>query len=623
MAMFEELGQLLNGGSTLSKLGSLAGGDNDKTSKAIGGAIPMLLGALGKKSGSPAGAAALFNLVKGDNGGMLDNIGGFLDGGDKGGIGATLVSGLLGKRSSAVHAGLAEHSGLSLGGITKLLPMLAPLVMGFLSKKRAAGNLDQAGLVKLLGDERTSISNAGHGNLLGLLDGDDDDDNRGFLDGLTKVAGLGGLGSLLPNLGKIVGGVGAVGAAGAAAAAAGAGKVTGAASGAVGKVGATGAALTNDVKKKRGALIWLLPLLALAALLALLLTQCGKDDDDNTVTTDTTVVAVDTTVAADAAVVETTVAVDAAAVETTVAAAVDTTVAAAAVDTTVAAATDTTVAAATDTTVAAAAAPTATDNLLATAAKAGSFTKLAAAVDTAGLTDTLNGPGPFTLFAPTDDAFSALPAGVLDSLLKPENKDTLAAILKYHVVSGAVASSAITTGDVPTVEGSTLAVVADAGKVTVNGANVITPDVAATNGVIHVIDQVLVPTTVDLSKLGAAAPAPVTNAAGDAVSEDLTIYFATGSAFIDAEGQAKIAKAVADLKPKGSGTIAAIGHADKQGNAARNLQLSKSRAANVVTALKAGLGADASKFTITSDAKGDSEQLADLAKSRRVTIEIK
>ncbi len=251
--MFEELGQLLTGGSTLSKLGSLAGGDNDTTSKAIGGAIPMLLGALGKKSGSPAGGAALYNLIKGDNGGMLDNIGGFLEGGDKGGIGSTLLNSILGKRSSAVHAGLAEHSGLSIGSITKLLPMLAPLVMSFLSKKRAAGNLDQAGLVKLLGDERASLDNAGHGKLLGLLDGDDDDDSRGFLDGLTKVAGLGGLSSLLPNLGKIVGGVGAAGAVGAAAAGAAASKVTGAASGAVGRVGATGAAMTNEAKKKRGA----------------------------------------------------------------------------------------------------------------------------------------------------------------------------------------------------------------------------------------------------------------------------------------------------------------------------------------------------------------------------------
>ena len=224
------------------------------------------------------------------------------------------------------------------------------------------------------------------------------------------------------------------------------------------------------------------------------------------------------------------------------------------------------------------------------------------------------------MFAPTDDAFKALPAGVLDALLKPENKDVLASILKYHVVSGAVASSAVTTGDVASVEGSMLALVADAGKVTVNGANVITADVAASNGVVHVIDQVLVPKSVDVSKL-VGAPV-VTNAAGDAVSEDLTIYFASGSAVINAEGKAKIAKAVEALKTKGAGTVAATGHADTNGNPASNKALSELRAKNVVDAIAAGLGADASKFTLSSNAKGDSEPVENLAKSRRVTVVI-
>lgn len=614
MAMFEELGQLFTAGSTLSNFGSLTGGDTDKTSKALGGAIPMLLGALGKKSGSAAGGAALFNLLKGDNGSMLDDIGGFLSGGDKGGIGATILGGLLGKRSDAVHNGLAEHSGLPIGAITKLLPMLAPLVMGFLSKKRAAGNLDQAGLGRLLTDERASMDNAGHGKLLGLLDGDDDDDNRGFLDGLTKVAGLGGLGSLLPSLGKMAAGAGAVGAVAAGAAGAAAGKVTGAAGAAAGKVtgaagaatskmGATGAAMTNtmthEVKKKRGGLIWLLPLIALAAVIALIATQCGKDDKGTTA--DTTVAE---TAAETAAPVAETAAAETAAVDTV------------APDT--AAAVETTVAAAVETTVAAAPAP-AGGTILVTAGKAGNLSTLAAAVDAAGLTDTLNGAGPFTVFAPTDDAFKALPAGVLDALLKPENKDVLASILKYHVVSGAVASSAVTTGDVTSVEGSALALVADAGKVTVNGANVVTPDVAASNGVVHIIDQVLVPKSVDVTKLVGAA---VTNAAGDAVSEDLTIYFASGSAVIDGAGQAKIAKAVETLKAKGSGAVAATGHADTNGNPAANKALSELRAKNVVDAITAGLGADASKFTFSSDAKGDTEPVENLAKSRRVTVAI-
>jgi uncharacterized surface protein with fasciclin (FAS1) repeats len=616
MAMFEELGQLLTTGSTLSKLGSLTGGDTDRTTKAIGGAVPLLLGALGKKSASPAGAAALFNLLKGDNGGMLDNIGGFLDGGDKGGIGATLLGGLLGKRGDAVQSGLAEHSGLPVGAIGKLLPMLAPLVIGFLAKKRAAGNLDQASFSKLLSDESTSLNAAGHGQLLGLLDGGDDDDHRGFLDGLTKIAGLGGLGSLLPGLGKVAGVAGAVGAMGAAAAgaatakvadaagaagaatsrvtgaaAATAGKVTGAADNLTAKIGS--AAVNNEVKKKRG-LMWLLPLLALAAIIALIASQCSKDDKKTA--------AVDTTVAA-AAAVDTTVAA---------AAAVDTTVAVA-VDTTVAAAPETTVAAAAETTVAAAAAPAGVD-LFATAGNAGNLSTLSKAVEAAGLTDTLKTGGPFTLFAPTDDAFKALPAGVLDALMKPANKDVLASILKYHLVSGAVPAAKVVTGDVPSVEGTPLSLVADGGKVTVNGANVITADVASTNGVVHVIDQVLVPKSVDVTKL--------VNAAGDAVSEDLTIYFASGSAVINAEGQAKIAKAVETLKAKGSGAVAAVGHADTNGDPAKNLALSQARAKNVVDAITSGLGADASKFTFSSDAKGDTEPMENLSKSRRVTVEV-
>ncbi len=612
MAMFEELGQLLTSGSAMSKLVSLTGGDNDKTSKAIGGAVPMLLGALGKKSGSAAGAAALFNLVKGDNGGMLDNITGFLDGGDKGGIGSTLLGALLGKRSGAVHDGIAQHSGLPIGAITKLLPMIAPLVMGFLSKKRSAGNLDQAGFTKLLGDERVSMDkHGGFGSLLGILDGDDDDnDRRGFLDGMTKIAGLGGLGSLLPGLGKMVGAAGAVGAVATGAAGAAASKVTGAASNLGGKIGGTAAtgAITNEIKKKRSGLMWLLPLVALAAIIALIASQCGKDDK-KTVTVDTTVVAVDTTIAA-------------APVDTVAAAPVaDTTVAGSVADTTVAAAVETTVAPAADTTVAAPVAAAAAD-LFATAGGAGNLTTLAAAVDAAGLTDTLKTGGPFTVFAPTDDAFKALPPGVLEALLKPENKETLAAILKYHLISGAVPAASVTTGDVPSVEGSTLALVAADGKVTVNGANVITADVAASNGIVHIIDQVLVPKSVDVTKLLAAATAPVVNAAGDAVSEDLTVYFATSSSVINAEGQGKIAKAVAALTAKGSGTVVATGHADTRGNAASNLTLSEARAKAVADAITAGLGADASKFTVTSNAKGAEEPSVNLAKSRRVTVAI-
>ncbi len=131
----------------------------------------------------------------------------------------------------------------------------------------------------------------------------------------------------------------------------------------------------------------------------------------------------------------------------------------------------------------------------------GSFNTLVAAIDAAGLTETLNGEGPYTVFAPTDEAFAALPEGVLDQLLLPENQEVLAQILTYHVVAGEVPSSEVQTGMVPSVEGSDLDIVADGGSVTVNGANVVTPDVMASNGVIHVIDTVLLPPSVDPTAL--------------------------------------------------------------------------------------------------------------------------
>ena len=131
-----------------------------------------------------------------------------------------------------------------------------------------------------------------------------------------------------------------------------------------------------------------------------------------------------------------------------------------------------------------------------TAAAAGSFSTLVAAVKAAGLEDALRAHGQLTVFAPTDDAFAALPAGTVENLLKPENKDQLAAILTYHVVNGKTKSKQLAgkTLDVKTLNGAKLAVDGTDG-VSVNGANVIKADVWASNGVIHVIDAVLLPPT--------------------------------------------------------------------------------------------------------------------------------
>jgi uncharacterized surface protein with fasciclin (FAS1) repeats len=128
------------------------------------------------------------------------------------------------------------------------------------------------------------------------------------------------------------------------------------------------------------------------------------------------------------------------------------------------------------------------------------FSTLVTALGAAGLVDTLNGEGPFTVFAPNDAAFAALPPGLLDALLLPENKETLTKILTYHVVPGAVMAADVTDGDVATVEGQSVTL-STADGVTINNAKVIQADVVADNGVIHVIDAVILPPDVDPNTL--------------------------------------------------------------------------------------------------------------------------
>ena len=129
-----------------------------------------------------------------------------------------------------------------------------------------------------------------------------------------------------------------------------------------------------------------------------------------------------------------------------------------------------------------------------TAVAAGQFETLAAALTAAGLVETLKGPGPFTVFAPTDEAFAALPAGTVEDLLKPENKDQLIAILTYHVVPGEVmAADVVTLTEAETVNGAMVEVKVDGSNVMINNAAVTAVDIEASNGVIHVIDTVLLP----------------------------------------------------------------------------------------------------------------------------------
>ncbi|MCT7984678.1 fasciclin domain-containing protein [Laspinema sp. A4] len=127
------------------------------------------------------------------------------------------------------------------------------------------------------------------------------------------------------------------------------------------------------------------------------------------------------------------------------------------------------------------------------AASSDSFKTLTKALEAAGLTDTLSGEGPFTVFAPTDEAFAALPEGTLEQLLQPENRDILVQVLTYHVVEGSVMSKDLTTTEVPSIEGRSINVTVAEDNVMVNSANVVQADIEASNGVIHVIDQVILP----------------------------------------------------------------------------------------------------------------------------------
>ncbi len=138
--------------------------------------------------------------------------------------------------------------------------------------------------------------------------------------------------------------------------------------------------------------------------------------------------------------------------------------------------------------------PEAKKDIVDTAVSAGSFKTLAAALRAAGLVDTLKGKGPFTVFAPTDEAFAKLPKGTLEDLLKPENKDKLAAILTYHVVAGKVmAADVVKLNSAKTVQGQAVRINAHGGSVMVDNAKVVKTDIETSNGVIHVIDSVILP----------------------------------------------------------------------------------------------------------------------------------
>jgi transforming growth factor-beta-induced protein len=203
-------------------------------------------------------------------------------------------------------------------------------------------------------------------------------------------------------------------------------------------------------------------------------------------------------------------------------------------------------------------------DIVTTAVEAGNFKTLAAALQAAGLVETLQGKGPFTVFAPTDEAFAKLPAGTVESLLKPENKPKLIAILTYHVVAGKVmAADVVKLKGAATVNGQRVDIKVDGGKVTIDQAQVVTTDIACTNGVIHVLDQVVLPSFDNIPATAAKAGKFSTllaaaKAAGlvEALSGDqpLTVFAPTDEAF----RQLPAGTVESLLKPENKGKLAAI-----------------------------------------------------------------
>ena len=342
---------------------------------------------------------------------------------------------------------------------------------------------------------------------------------------------------------------------------------------------------------------WAVPAVIALGLLAFGLSQCTSDGKTSSATT----VAVGASVTTDAATAST---------ASTAAAAV-TTSASTAVATTATTTAATTAAAPVTTTVASPPAPT--KDILTTATDAGSFTTLIAAIKAAGLADTLAGPGPFTVFAPTDAAFAKLPTGTLDALIA--SPDVLKQVLTYHVVSGKVLAADVTAGDVTTVEGATVALTAS--PVTVNGVKIETADIVTTNGVIHAIDTVLLPPGVTLPPAGPpSTPPPAPAAKSNGVGTlDFVVYFDSDSAVIRPDAADVITEAAARITP--GSTVILTGVADPRGNVRSNQELSERRAKAVAAALT-DAGADA---TFTTQARGAEENDV-LQDARRVEIDL-
>lgn len=348
----------------------------------------------------------------------------------------------------------------------------------------------------------------------------------------------------------------------------------------------------EDEKRRRAGAAWigLLPLVILLALAAIGLGRCGDDDDRGTGATGVTVEGPTTTAPSTATT-------DDDATTSTTGRPTTTTGRTASTSTTARA--TTTTARPTATTSVATPAP---DSLLGRLAADPQFSTLAGLLQSSGLAAQLTGAGPFTVFAPTNTAIAALPPQTLAAL--QGNAAALRSVLGYHVVAGNLTSAALTSGTLPTLGGEAITIAVGEGTIDVNSARITQPDVTATNGVTHGIDEVLLPSDLQL---------------GTAAAQRFTVFFDVGASTPNAASAAALAQATAAAQAAPAGaTVILTGFADLSGDPVSNLTLSEERAVDVRTTLSAanpGLG-------YLTNAKGDTEAGADAAQARRVDISV-
>lgn len=529
MTLLDQISDALGASGALGDLSSSLGTSAADTDSLLGAGLPAILGGLGAQSGGD-GVGAMMGLLGDDGGDFVGSLGSFFAQGDKTGLASKLVGSLFGSQRSAIESHVASGSGAAMSVVSRLLPMLAPAVLGFISKMVKDDGIDADGL----GEKLAAIG--ADGPLGDILAKNAEEDESGFVTGLAALRDAGGLGALIPA-------ASAAAPVAAAAAAGGAGAVT-----------ALAAPQDDEDRNGLGWTAIVLPIIALIA--GLVLWQCGTSDDSHGDDGDHSA---EVEVAAEAE----------AEPEPTAEPEPEPT-------------------AVPEPTAAPEPEPTATpeptpEPVVTLADLAVGTPELSTLVGIAtdlGLAGQLADPdaGPFTIFAPTNDAFASA-----DGLLARLDGDQTATTVTYHVVPGVVMAADLVPGATfDTLAGETLTVGAD-GTLT-GGISVATADITAANGVVHIIEQVLVPGSVSRSLVAQDV---------NAAFELNPIQFSLGSADILPESQVTLDEAIVTLTSLPAGAIFEVqGHTDSQGDDASNQTLSEARAASVVAYLVAG-GVDA------------------------------